>query len=398
MEVPTLDDLDPAGRRLGVRVDVNSPMSGAALADDARLRAHLDTLAELTDAGGRVVLLAHQGRPGGDAFAELAPHAARFDELLDAPVGYVDGTFCRAARERVEALDDGEVLVLENTRFYSEELLEFTPERAAETFLVSRLAPVLDAFVNDAFAAAHRSQPSLVGFSAVLPAYAGRVMERELEVLGTIDETARPRVYVLGGAKVEDSLHVAECVLDRGLADEVLAIGLVGNLFLAASGVDLGEGSDEALDGRVPHDGLDRAAALLESFPDDIHVPTDVAVEREGERVDLPVGDLPVAPPAWDIGPATAEAFAATIESADTVILNGPAGVAERDAFAAGTRTVFEAALRANTSIIGGGDTAAALRRLGLSGFSHVSTGGGSAMSMLAGDPLPAVEALRHAR
>jgi phosphoglycerate kinase len=396
MPFRTLDDLEASGRRLGVRVDVNSPLSGAGLADDARLRAHLDTLSELTAAGGRVAVLAHQGRPGGDQFTDLSAHAARFDELLEAPVDYVDGTFCETARRRIDELKDGEVVVLENTRFYSEETMEFTPERAAETHLVAKLAPTLDAFVNDAFAAAHRAQPSMVGFSAALPSYAGRVMERELEVLGAVEETARPRVYVLGGAKVEDSIYVAEQVLDRGLADEILTVGLVGNLFLSASGTYLGDGTADVFDSKGVAGCIDRASAVLDEHGDRIRVPTDVVVD-DGSASVVPVGDLPVEAPALDIGPETAEAFAATIESAGTVILNGPAGVTERG-FDAGTRAVYRAATRTPTSIVGGGDTSAALRQLGISGFTHHSTGGGAALSMLAGDPLPAVEALRDGR
>ena len=397
MGIRTLDDLSPGGRRLGVRIDINSPLSGDGLADDARLRAHVDTLTELLEAGGRVAVLAHQGRPTRDDFSDLSAHAARLGELLDVPVDYVDGTCCSTARNGVEALDDGEAVVLENTRFCSEELCELPPERAAETFLVGRLAPLLDAYVNDAFAAAHRSQPTLVGFPVVLPSYAGRVMERELEVLGNIGETARPRVYVLGGAKVEDSIHVAERVLEAGLADEVLTTGVVGNLFLSAGGTYLGEGSAETFDAFEVTDYTDRAADLLATYPDRITVPSDLAVDRDGEREVVDVADLPVDPPALDIGPATAEAYAATLEAAGTVILNGPAGVAERPAFAEGTRTVYEAATRAGTSIVGGGDTAAALRGLAISGFTHWSTGGGASMRMLAGDPLPAVEALRDA-
>lgn len=393
MPLRTLDDLEAHGRRIGVRVDVNSPLSESGLADDARLRAHLSTLSELSADGGRVAVLAHQGRPGGDQFTDLSAHAARFDELLEASVDYVDGTFCQTARRRIDRLEDGEVVLLENTRFYSEETMEFTPERAAETHLVAKLAPVLDGFVNDAFAAAHRAQPSMVGFSAVLPSYAGRVMERELEVLGAVEETDRPRVYVLGGAKVEDSLYVAERVLDRGLADEVLTVGLVGNLFLSASGTYLGDGTADVFESKGVAGCIDRAAALLDEHGDRIQVPTDVVVDDGSERV-VPVGELPVEAPALDIGPETAEAFAATIEGARTVILNGPAGVTERG-FVAGTRALYQAATHTPTSIVGGGDTSAALRQLGISGFTHLSTGGGAALSMLAGDPLPAVEALR---
>ena len=167
--IRTLSDLDASGAAVGVRVDINSPLGDGGLADDARIRAHLDTLSELLDRGARVAVLAHQGRPGGSDFADLSPHAERLDELLEAPVSYCDGTFSADAREDVRALGHGEAVVLENTRFYSEEYMEFDAADAADTYLVSKLAPVFDAYVNDAFAAAHRSQPSLVGFPEHLP-------------------------------------------------------------------------------------------------------------------------------------------------------------------------------------------------------------------------------------
>ncbi|WP_254545104.1 phosphoglycerate kinase [Halomarina pelagica] len=393
--IRTLDDLDADGVAVGVRVDINSPIGpDGTLADDARLRAHRDTLAELADRGARVAVLAHQGRPGGDDFTTLESHAARFDDLLPAPVEYVDATFCAAARERVDALDPGTVLVLENTRFYSEEVLQFPPETAAETYLVRGLVPVLDAYVNDAFATAHRSQPSMVGFPVDLPGYAGRVMERELDALGNIEETPEPRVYCLGGAKVDDSIEVAASVLDSGLADAVLTSGVVGNSFLHASGVDLGAESTRVVNDRAG-DRLAQAERLLSAYGDRIHRPVDVAVERDGERVEVPVSDLPVEEAAMDVGSGTVDAYGDVLADAGTAILNGPAGVYEDDRFAAGTCDLFEAATAAGYTIVGGGDTAAAIRRLGLDGFDHVSTGGGAALALLTGQSLPAVEALR---
>jgi phosphoglycerate kinase len=397
MDVPTLDDLDVDGATVGVRVDVNSPLDEEGLADDARLRAHVDTLQELADRGASVGVLGHQGRPGGDDFRRLTPHAEHLDDLLEAPVSYVDDTFSTTARERLADLPSGEVLVLENTRFYSEEYMEFDPGEAAETHLVEGLAPVLDAQVCDAFAAAHRSQPSIVGLPARLPAYAGRVMERELDVLGAVEETPRPRVYVLGGAKVPDSLEVAESVLSRDLADHVLTCGVVGNVFLIADGVDLGDETAEFIYQEGYWDEIDRARNLLDAYDERIHLPLDVAVERDGERHEhslmLPFEEGEAA---IDVGQKTVEHFAEVVEQAGTVVLNGPAGVVERESFAVGTRGIYEAAAGANYSIVGGGDTAAALRDLGLDGFDHVSTGGGACLRMLTGDDLPGVEVLRQ--
>jgi len=392
--VRTLDDLDAAGAAIGVRVDINSPIaSDGSLDDDSRLRAHVDTLDELAARDARVVVLAHQGRPGGDDFTTLAAHAQRLDALLDAPVDYLDATFGSGAREAVDALDPGHVLVLENTRFYSEEVMSFPPSVAGETHLVEGLAPALDAFVNDAFATAHRSQPSLVGFPAVVSSYAGRVMERELDALGDIGSTPTPRVYVLGGAKVDDSIDVARSVLESGLADRILTSGVVGNTFLYAEGVALGAESETIVRDRAG-EALPRAERLLEEYGDRIDLPVDVAVERDDERVEVPVEELPTTEPAMDIGSSTVANYARVLDDAGTAILNGPAGVFELERFSVGTRELYRAATAAEFSIVGGGDTASALRRLGLSGFDHVSTGGGAALALLTGESLPAVEAL----
>jgi phosphoglycerate kinase len=398
MAIGTLDDLAAQGTAVGIRVDINSPLAAdGTLADDARLRAHVDTLAELLDDGAKVAILAHQGRPGGDDFARLEPHANRLGELLDQPVAYCDATFSAEARRAVDELDDGEAVLLENTRFYSEEYMEFEPERAAETFLVSRLAPALDAYVNDAFAAAHRSQPSLVGFPQLLPAYAGRVMEEELDVLGAIEETPTPRAYVVGGAKVPDSVTVAEHALENDLAEDVLVTGVVANVFLAADDVDVGRASTKFIHERGYESEIERAQELLAEYGDRITLPVDVAVERDGERAELAVSDLPPerGESLMDLGSETVDRYADVLADSATAVLNGPAGVFEDERFAAGTRGIFEAATQADYTIVGGGDTAAAIRKFGLSGFDHVSTGGGAALRMLTGQELPAVEALR---
>ncbi len=398
MAIETLDDLAVQGTTLGVRIDINSPLTDeGALADDARLRAHVETLSELLDRGGRLAVLAHQGRPGGEEFRDLRPHANRLDELLDAPVGYADGTFSGNARRAVENLDDGQAVVLENTRFYSEEYMEFPADRAGETELVDKLTPVLDAYVNDAFAAAHRSQPSIVGFPTRVPAYAGRVMESELDVLGDIESTPEPRTYVVGGAKVPDSISVAESVLERGLADEVLTTGVVANVFLLADGTDLGDASADFVYEQGYWDEIDRAADLLAEYGDRIRLPVDLAVERDGERHEIAVEDLPPREDeaAMDVGAATIDAYGELVAGSGTVVLNGPAGVFEDETFARGTRDLFETATDAEYSVVGGGDTAAAIRAFDIEGFDHVSTGGGAALNMLTGEQLPAVEALR---
>ena len=389
-----LDDLDAEGAAVGVRVDINSPVDGDGLADDARLRAHVDTITELCERDARVALLAHQGRPGGDEFTDLEAHARRLDDLLSVPVEYCDSTFSADARNHIEVLNRGAVVLLENTRFYSEEYMSFEPEKAAQPYLVDRLSPALDAYVNDAFAASHRRQPSIVGFPQRLPAYAGRVMEREIDVLGNISESPEPRVYVLGGAKVEDSIDVARSVLERGLADAVLTAGIVGNAFLLADGVSLGAASAAVVNERS-HEAVKEAGDLLDDFSHRIYMPRDVAIERDDERLELDLDELPTDQPAMDVGARTVAAYAEILDDAGTAILNGPAGVFEDDRFETGTLELYRSATRAETSIVGGGDTASALRKLGiLENFGHVSTGGGAALRMLTGHRLVGIEAL----
>ncbi len=397
MPIQTLDDLAVQGTTLGVRIDINSPLTDSgSLADDARLMAHVDTLSELLERDGKVAILAHQGRPGSDDFASLSAHAERLNELLPYPISHCDGTFSAEARRAVENLREGEAVVLENTRFYSEEYMEFPAEKAANTHLVDRLSPVLDAYINDAFAAAHRSQPSLVGFPTRLPGYAGRVMEREVDVLGDIEGTPRSRTYVVGGAKVSDSIAVARNVLERDLADHILTVGVVGNVFLFADGADLGDASADFIHEQGYWDYIDDAAELLEAYGDRIHLPEDTAVERDGERVELTREEFPPKEDeaAMDIGGETMAAYSEILRESGTVILNGPAGVFEDETFANGTRELYAEAANAEFSIIGGGDTAAAIRKFDLDGFDHVSTGGGACLRMLTGEPLPALQAL----
>lgn len=395
--VRTLDDLAVHGSTIGVRVDINSPVTeSGTLADDARLQAHVETLSELLDRGGRIVILAHQGRAGGEAFVTLESHARRLDELLEHPVTYLDTNIGTATRDAVSDLENGEAILLENTRFYAEESMEFAPERAGRTHLVEGLVSVLDAFVNDAFAASHRSQPSLVGFPTRLPAYAGRVMERELAVLGTTGETATPRMYLLGGAKVADSIDVIWDAFERSRADGIIVCGVVGNVFLFADGVPLGDASAAVIEGGNQWEQVERARDLLDAHGNSIHLPRDVAVCREGERVEMGINLLPPREDesAMDIGSGTIAYYRTVLDRATTVIVNGPAGVYEDERFAKGTRELFRAVAAVETSIVGGGDTASAIRRLGIEGFSHVSTGGGAALKLISGEDLPAVSVL----
>lgn len=394
----SLDELNAAGKRVLVRVDFNSPVDPATgrILGDKRIRAHTDTIRRLADEGAVVVLLSHQSRPGRADFTTLETHAERLSRVLGRDVEYVDAVFGKRVSDAVSDAEPGDVVLLENVRFYSEEYIEMPPQEAAETHEVRRLAPLFDAYVNDAFSAAHRSQPSLVGFPRRLPAYAGELMEREVNVLGSFDEAPNPLVLSLGGAKVKDALGVVENVAENGTADRVLLSGAVGNLFLVAEDVDVGEGTTEFLREEGLLGLVEDAGELLEEHADLLETPDDVAVEMDGERVEVGVDELPIEEPAFDIGIETIAEFAATLRGAGTAVVNGPPGVYEEELFERGTQQLFSASVEAGYSVAGGGDTAAAIDSLGVTGFDHVSSGGGASTAMLSGDDLPGIEALEE--
>ena len=399
----TMDDFDLSGRTVLLRVDINSPVDPATgqLLNDARIREHLTTVRELRQS--KVILLAHQSRPGKDDFTTLEAHAERIASLLGRPVRYVPSLFGKPALDAIDAARVGDLLVLENTRFYSEEeaLADAKLEKMAKTHIVRRLAPHADYFVLDAFAAAHRAQPSLVGFCEVLPSLAGRVMERELTMLTrAVQETARPKVAHLGGVKADDSVAVAQHMLEKGIVDTVLTSGGVSNLFLEASGVDPGEPTTEFMRREVPD--YDRLQAeckdLLRKYGKRILLPTDVVLNDGGERMPIRVDSLPAKLPVYDIGLDTIAHYIEVIHRAKTIFFNGPAGVFELEPFSVSTRELLTAVAESEgLSVVGGGHTVAAVEQFGLQAqIDHLSTGGGALMQFLAGKELPLVTALRH--
>ncbi len=399
----TMDDFDLSGRTVLLRVDINSPIDPATgeLLNDARIREHLTTIRELR--GSKVVLLAHQSRPGKDDFTTLEVHADRIGALLGRPVRYVPSLFGRPAIDAIESMHLGDVIVLENTRFYSEEdaLADAKLEKMAKTHIVSRLAPHADYFVLDAFAAAHRAQPSLVGFCEVLPSLAGRVMERELTMLAqAVQQPERPKIALLGGVKADDSIAVARHMLEKDLVDSVLTSGGVANLFLDAAGIDPGTPTTDFMRREVEDYDAHRAMCkeLLARFPGRIFRPTDVVLDDEGVRRPVPVSALPAKWPVYDIGLDTIAHYVEEIHRAKTIFFNGPAGVFELEPFSVGTRELLTAVAEADGfSIVGGGHTVAAVEQLGLSDrIDHVSTGGGALINFLAGKELPLVTALKH--
>jgi phosphoglycerate kinase len=399
----TLDDVKVKDKVVLVRVDFNSEIDPETkkVTSDVRIRAHGEaTLKELAEKGAKTVVLAHQGRKGDADYTPLKEHAAILGKILKCPVQYVDDVFGEKAKKAIKALDGGEILVLENVRSWDGETKSGTAEQHAKTELVQNLAPLADLFVNDAFAAAHRGHVSMVGFTAVLPSAAGRIMERELKSLArALEKPEKPCVYVMGGAKADDSLEISKYVLGNGVADYVVVGGVTAQLFLAAKGVDLGKGNmaflaKKELTGLIP--GIKE---LMQKYSGNVMVPVDVALDVNGKRKEISVDELPTEYSIFDIGAKTVENYAKLINKAKSIVVSGPMGVYENKEFNYGTKKVFEAIAKSKAfSLAGGGNTIAAIQEYSLtSKVSYISTAGGALIEFLMGKKLPGVVALENA-
>ena len=393
-----MDDLDTRGRVVLVRVDLNSPIGpDGEILDDIRFRGHIPTIEALDNA--KTVLLAHQSRPGKRDFTTMEQHSKKLASLLGKDVTYVDDIYGHNVRKSIQDLDVGEVVLLENVRFSSEEMLEAPVEDLAKTHLVTQLSLLCDLYLNDAFGTAHRAQTSIVAFPRVLTSGAGKLMEREVEMLTkALTTSQRPRLFMLGGTKADDSVKVIEHVLSNARADKVLVAGVVANIFLAASGVDIGRQNLDYIKSSGYEDYVEICRRVLDNYGGKIALPVDVALNDGGKRLEAPVSSLPKAYPIYDIGLETIVAYSTELQAAGTVVINGPAGVFERKAFALGTNETLKAAAQAKFSILGGGHIAAAARNIGIDKYiSHISTGGHACIGFLAGESLPGIQALVEA-
>ena len=384
-----------SGKRVLVRSDLNVPLDGTTITDDGRIRASVPTIRALADAGARVVVTAHLGRPKGepDPAYSLAPVAARLAELLDAPVAFATDTVGDSAQETVAALQDGQVALLENVRFNAGETSKDDAERGA---FADQLAALADAFVSDGFGVVHRKQASVYDVAQRLPHTMGGLVATEIDVLRRLTvEPARPYVVVLGGSKVSDKLGVIDNLLDK--ADKLLIGGGMVFTFLRADGLEVGKSLLE-------EDQLDTVRAYQARAAElgvEILLPTDLVVadsfgDEASARV-VPASEIPADTLGLDIGPESGAAFAAALADARTVFWNGPMGVFEQAAFAEGTRAVAEALTHVDgLSVVGGGDSAAAVRTLGFdeAAFGHISTGGGASLEYLEGKELPGITVL----
>jgi phosphoglycerate kinase len=394
--IESLGDL--RGKRVLVRSDLNVPLDGTTITDDGRIRASVPTIRRLSDAGARVVVVAHLGRPKGspDPAYSLEPVARRLGEVLGRPVAFASDTVGASATETVEGLGDGDVAVLENVRFNAGETSKDDDERGAFADELARLA---DAFVSDGFGVVHRKQASVYDVALRLPSAMGGLVAAEVDVLRRLTEDPeRPYVVVLGGSKVSDKLGVIDNLIDK--ADRLLIGGGMVFTFLKAQGHEVGKSLLE-------EDQVDTCRRYLAEAADrgvEIVLPTDVVVDTEfpsGDREPqprvVPASEIPADALGLDIGPESGAAFARALADARTVFWNGPMGVFETEAFAGGTRAVAQALTEVHgLTVVGGGDSAAAVRTLGFEegAFGHISTGGGASLEFLEGKELPGVAVL----
>ncbi|MBU4190500.1 MAG: phosphoglycerate kinase, partial [Candidatus Thermoplasmatota archaeon] len=376
MDFLTIDDFNFDGKTVLFRVDINSPVKDGKIADDTRIGRSVETINALSNA--KIVLLAHQSRPGKKDFTTMEEHAKVMGNILGKNVKYINDLFGEKAVNAIRNMKKDEILMLENVRFYDDELLKKPVEELAKTDFVKNLSPLADYYINDAFAAAHRSQTSLVAFSETLPSIAGRTMEREIKMLGRALNPEHPNIAVLGGAKIDDSIDVMKNMLEKGIADRVLTTGVVANMFLIANSIDVGKTNTDFIKKSLKEYDriLNLSKELLQKYENKIEIPDDVALNDDGERKEIPVSSLPSEKPIFDIGKKTINRYIELIKNAKTVVLNGPAGVFEEQNFELGTKEIFKAVSSENIfSVTGGGDTVRAMNKYNLKA-KHMSTGG----------------------
>ena len=394
VKVLTLDDFDLNGKTVFVRMDMNCPIDPETgeILGTKRIEETIETLESLKDA--KVVIASHQGRVGNNEYTGMDKHAKVLEKLMNRKIKYVEDTIGEAAQNAIKNLEEGEILLLDNLRLCAEENYEFTPENAAKTIMVSRLSKLFDLCVLDSFPSAHRSHPSIVGFAQVLPACAGRIVEREVRNLDEIMTVAKaPHVIILGGSKVPDRLEAIKLLIQNGRADHVLLTGLIGNVFMRAQAR-----IKSPLGIKREDDVVSKAHSLIGDYPDVFATPVDIAIDKDGERVEMDVREISKEDKIFDVGPKTVEYYSKLISGAGTVFISGPAGFFEKEDFGYGTKALLEAVAASKaTTIVSGGHLSSALKKFGLvEKITHISTAGGALVRYLTATKLPMIKALEE--
>ena len=412
LRINTIDDFDYQGKTVILRVDINSPLdpSTKQIVGENRLNKSIPTLRALLDKGAKVAILAHQGDTlDYHNLIPLAEHAERLSAKLGKPIRYIDDVAGPAAQAAIKALPPGEAVLLGNVRYLTEEVSTFekavklTPEQMVDCYLVRQLAPLADYYVNDAFAAAHRNSPSMVGFAEVLPTAGGRQLVAEVQALHAIMENPqRPSVFVLGGLKISDAFGMIRQVLENGSADKILTGGVTGIIMSIAQGQSFGKQQEQFLKDRSLDVFVEPAREFMEKYKDRFVNPTDFAYERDGTRVECTLEELPVDDALYlDIGSQTIARYQAVIANAGTIFVNGPMGAYENPLFEQGTRAIWNAiATSPGYSVVGGGDSVNAATSLvegAEAHFDYICTAGGAMVRFLSGVELPLIKALKKA-
>ena len=395
MNILTLDNFELKDKTIFLRVDMNCPIDPETMeiSGTKRIEEATETIEAL--GGAKLVVASHQGRVGNKDYTGMEKHAKVLEKFLNRDIKYVQDVIGSAAKNEIESLKNGEILLLDNLRLCAEENYEFSPTEAAKTIMVQRLAKLFDLCVLDSFPSAHRSHPSIVGFPQVLPACAGRIVEREVRKLDEILTVAKaPHVVVLGGAKISDRIESVKLLIKNGRADHVLLTGLIGNVFMRAQGrikSSLGIKREEEI--------VAKAHSLIGEYPDVFSTPVDVAVDKDGSRVEVDVRDANRGDTIKDIGPKTVEHYSKIISGAGTVFISGPAGFFEKEQFMFGTKALLEAVANSMaTTIVSGGHLTHALKKYSLADkIDHISTAGGALVLYLAGERLPMIQSLEEA-
>lgn len=406
--ISSIDEGEFCGKRVLLRVDINSPIdrNTGRIVNDNRILKSIPTIDDLLAKGARLAIIAHQGDTTDyGSLIGLEEHAERLADALGRPVQFIEDVAGPAAVEKILALEDGEALLLDNIRYLAEEVSTFEdsvkqePADMASCYLVRRLAPVFDCYVNDAFAAAHRNSPSMVAFQELLPSYAGRLLMQELSALQAITENpARPCIYMLGGSRAGDAFGMIHQVLDNGSADKLLLSGLIGEIFMMADGVDIGEKTRQFIIAKGFEPYVGQAEQYLAQHRDKIAYPRDVAVKLSGVRRNVDITALTDDMMISDIGDQTIEEFSAIIANAKTILVNGPPGIYESEIFDKGTRSLWDAVADAKGfTVVGGGDSVTSFARfVDTSKLDYVSTAGGALIRYLSGVQLPLLRAMSN--
>jgi len=404
----TLDDIDVAGKTILARFDMNSPLDSKTKepVDITRIEESIPTIKELIEKGAKTIVLIHQGSDiEYQNFASVRPHSKILSKLLNKTVDYIDDICGPAAREKICNMRNGEILILENVRFMAEEMtlfetkLNLTPEEQSKTIVVQKLSPLAHFYLNDAFSAAHRSQPTLVGMEELLPSIMGRLMEKEISSLDRLlRNPEKPCIFILGGAKIQDAFLMLNTILDNNVADFVLAAGLFSHVILLAKGIRLGKPSEDLIKKKNLEEFIEKSKSVMNKYSDKIKLPVDFGYIDSGNRKELIIEELPLSNNTlMDIGNKTINEYEKIISKAKTIFFNGPAGVFEEEASELGTKSLLTAIASSNAfSAVGGGDTITALNKYRLlNRMSYVSTGGGALIRFLSGEELPVIKALK---